>query len=117
MPMFDANGLPMTLEGQDAAPRLDSGWNRAVTAFPARGRLRRGASGLPGRAAVAGGLAAFSPGNYDIVFEQLRQAQPLLRRIGCRQARRELIARLRVAGLAAERSHRNEHGATLEGCA
>ncbi len=98
MPMFDANGLPMTLQGRDAA----TAWNRAVTAFLARGRLCRGAGNLSGRAAVAGGLAALRPGDYDVVCEQLRQAQPCLQRIGGSQARRDVFARLRVAGLAAE---------------
>ena len=61
-----------------------------------------GASNLSGRAAVARGLSAFRLGNYDVVFEQLRQAQLFLQRIGSNQARRDVFARLRVAGLAAE---------------
>ena len=85
---------------------LEPGWNRAVTAVLGRGRLCRGASNLSGRAAVAGGLAAFRPGIYDVVFEQLRQVPPLLQRIGGSQTRRDGYARQRVvgrvAGLAAE---------------
>ncbi len=61
---------------------------------------------MSGRAAVAGGLAAFRPGIYDVVFEQLRQVPPLLQRIGGSQTRRDGYARQRVvewvAGLAAE---------------
>jgi hypothetical protein len=37
-----------------------------------------------------------------VVFDQFRQARPFLQRVGGSQARRDVFARLRVAGLAAE---------------
>ncbi|MFQ5567347.1 MAG: tetratricopeptide repeat protein, partial [Paracoccaceae bacterium] len=52
-------------------------------------------------AAVAGlpearGLAAFRSGNYDVAFDQLRRAWPMLQRIGGSHAQRDVFARLLI---------------------
>jgi len=129
MPTFDVNGLPMTLEDH----RVGVAWERTVSGFLThsastpdhlcdarrRDHERHEAAALAGLP-EARGLAAFRTGTYDMAFEQLRRALPLLQRIGGSQAQRdvftrlateagiragrwrEAIARLQLAGLAAE---------------
>ena len=56
--------------------------------------------GLP----EARGLAAFRAGNYDIAFQQLRRARPLLQRIGGSHAQRDVFSRLLIeAAIRAQR--------------
>ncbi len=70
---------------------------------------RRSSHDMHEVAAVAGlpeahGLAAFRAGNYDVAFEQLRRARPLLQRIGGSHAQRDVFARLLIeAGIRAGR--------------
>ncbi|MEM7508042.1 MAG: tetratricopeptide repeat protein [Pseudomonadota bacterium] len=57
-------------------------------------------AGLP----CAMGLAAFRCGHYGLAFDQLRQARPVLQRVGGSHAQRDVFSRLLIeAGMRAER--------------
>ena len=122
MPMFDVNGLPLTLEDHCAGAACEptvSGFLAQSASTPEHladalaARLardaRRSGHDMHEAAAVAGlpearGLAAFRAGNYDVAFDQLRRARPCLQRIGGSHAQRDVFARLLIeAGIRAGR--------------